>query len=74
MKEILAECRYGQYGCDYILIQYFGYDEELIEQIRDLAENMSNGDCAALDYAQPKLNELELNGMIIIVKLNIVND
>ncbi len=70
MSEFIGECRYGQFGCDYVLIRYEGVDSDMIELIQDLADNMSGGDCDALEYAQPKLEELLNNKTITVVRLN----
>ncbi len=68
MKEYLGYCRYGQYGCDYVVIQC--NDDLMDETIKDLIHDMSGGDVDALEYAQPKLDELENNGIINIIKLH----
>ena len=68
-------CRYSQYGheVDYVILEPIGvYDKELESLIEDLCINMECGDYDALEYAQPKIDELEKSGKIMVIKLKIV--
>jgi hypothetical protein len=74
MNEYLGECRYGQYGCDYVIIQCESYNIELNDKIQKAADDMSTGDREALEDAQPILDELEEEKLISIVKLMLRED
>ena len=52
MKEFIGECRYGQFGCDFIIVRYCGNNPALGMLLSKACNNLSGGDDEAMKAAE----------------------
>ena len=68
MKEFIGECRYGQFGCDFILVRYYGEQHRAVDSLNRLCCDMSGGDDEASCAAENLLKLKDL-GFVEIIEL-----
>ena len=51
MKEFIGECRYGQFGCDFIIVRYCGNNPAMVQLLSKACDNLSSGDDEAMEAA-----------------------
>ena len=66
MKEFIGECRYGQFGCDFVIVRYCGNNPVLVQVLSKACDNLSSGDDEAMEAAEDLCLAEEFHGVEIL--------